>query len=222
ELIMFDNKTKTFFESFIPLNGVVTNEGSIISEWDTYQAKSGLFAIKAPPVNAPFFETAPDIHQSGDTDTISLSFRDPVWNQQVFYTVYGYRFDKPMSYENAEAVMLDTFVQKHRGTTQGLRFKKGALHKLPTLSVDYQTRSPEGYPYINRVKLRGMFYNNYLVVQEALGPQHLVDSAFLQKVFDLIQFTPLTATSSGTATETTGQPIEAAPDTDANTDAAGG
>lgn len=190
EKIIYAQETEDFFKSLKIQKGLIYKEGSINDDWERFQSPFKLFAVKVPPVTPPYFRAAPQVQSSDKRELVSMVFSDPLWGHQVFYNIYGYRFDGEIGFKHALHVMQEKHIKKHRGGYNGVEIKKGFLGDYPMLSVTYQIRPPKGYDYVDTVQLRGLFLGNYMVVQEVMSSGLMVNSAFTQNFFEIIEFTP--------------------------------
>lgn len=95
-----------------------------------------------------------------------------------------------MSFEFVKEALLKKHVARHGRNDVGLRFTKDFINEKPYIEVIYPIKPPARFPYVNFVRLRAVFLDNYMMVQEVSGPKHLVESAFTQNFFNLIEFTP--------------------------------
>jgi len=201
--------TEKFFKSLDINSGVVRKAGNINNDWRKVESPFSLFAVKVPPITAPYFTHDPSVTEEDLTEKIGMVFTDPVWGHSLFYNVTGYEFDEEMSFDLAEAELLEKHLTRHGRSMVGISLTKDFIDETPYIETNYAIKPPNGYPYVNHVRLRGMFLGNYMIVQEVVGPQHLVLSKFTKNFFDLIEFTPKKASQKAKqkAAKTTVKPL---------------
>ena len=159
-------------------------------DWRRIESPFSLFAVKIPPVTAPYFPKEPTVTKDGKTERIGMVFTDPIWTQSIFYNITGYQLDSEMSFDLAEKALLEKHLKRHGRSMVGIKLKKDFIGETPYIETSYAIKPPEGYSYLTHARLRGLFLGNYLMVQEVVGPKHLVESSFTNSFFNLIEFTP--------------------------------
>ena len=187
---MFSRVTDRYFESFTVRSGVLNQEGNINEEWKRIESPMGLFAIKAPEVAPPYFNSEPSIVFEDDKERVGMIFTDPIWKQNIYYNVSGFKVDEEMSFELAEDVILEKFLTKHGRNMVGIKLEKNFIGETPYIETTYLINPPKHLPYLNQVRLRAMFLGNYIIVQEVVGPKHLIGTSLINSFFDLVEFTP--------------------------------
>lgn len=192
EGFVYGLQAKDFFDS-LKTRSKTKDESRDEQEWQEMRSPFDLFTLEIPPVIPPFVAHAPEVQSSDKIEMISQIFTDPVWNYNVYYKVYGYRFDTNLTTANVQDVMAKNHIQKHGRNPYDLEFGQTFPNGIPTLEVTYQIAPPDGYPYLNTVRLRAMYLDNTMVVQEMIGKHFLVQSDFMRNTFDLIDFSPKAA-----------------------------
>lgn len=182
--------TDKYFKSFNSESGVISRPGTMNEEWRRIVSPFSLFAIKIPPVTPPYFNNEPTVTRKERTERIGMVFTDPIWAQNLFYSVTGYQLDKEMSFELAKEVLLERHLKRHGRNEVGIDFTKDFIGETPYIEAHYVINPPKAYPYLNQVRIRAFFLGNYMAVQEVVGPRHLVVTDFAEGVFNLIEFTP--------------------------------
>lgn len=186
---MFSFKTKDFFSS-LKIRPIKKNKETSDQDWGVLESPFKLFKIQIHPPTLPFFSGPPDVQHGDKTEMIAQVFTDPVWNYNIYYKIYGYRFGQDLSLQNVQQVMVKNHIKKHGRDARDLTFTQSFAGGVPSLETTYRIRSPEGYGYINQVRLRALFLDNAIVVQEAMSVHFLVQSDFMRNTFDLIDFSP--------------------------------
>ena len=185
----FSMQNKEFFDSFHALKSSRTEDPGE-KEWREIESPFQMFKLEVPPVQPPYVMDAPSIEHGDKIEVIAQVFTDPVWQQKLLYKVYGYRFETNLTTQNVQQVMAKNHIRKHGRDPYQLQFGQSFPGGTPSLEVTYQIRPPEGYPSIDTVRLRAMYLDNTMVVQEVMGPQTLVQSEFMRNTYDLIDFSP--------------------------------
>jgi hypothetical protein len=187
---MFSRVTNRYFESFKVRSGVLNQEGNINDDWKRIESPMGLFAIKAPDIAPPYFNNEPSVYEEERMERIGMIFTDPIWKQNIYYNVTGFQLEEEMSFELAEDVILEKFLEKHGRNMVGIKLEKNFIGDTPYVETSYAIKPPKGIPYLNQVRLRGMFLGNYMIVQEVVGPRHLLETGLIESFFNLVEFTP--------------------------------
>jgi len=187
---LISETTADYFKSFNPKSGFIPNEGTMNEDWRRIESPFSLFAVKIPPVTVPYFPKEPTITKEGNTERIGMVFTDPIWTQSIFYNITGYQLDSEMSFDLAEKALLEKHLKRHGRSMVGIRLKKDFIGETPYIETSYAIKPPEGYSYLTHARVRALFLGNYLMVQEVVGPKHLVEAPFTSSFFDLIEFTP--------------------------------
>jgi len=182
--------TEQYFKSLNIQSGVIAIPGSMNEDWRRIESPMSLFAIKVPPITPPYFSSEPNVSKEKKKERIGMVFTDPIWAQNVFYSVTGYQLESEMSFELAKKALLEKHMKRHGRNEVGVTFNKDFIGETPYIEAKYAINSPKGYPYIDKVRIRSMFLGNYMIVQEVIGAEHLVESSFVQSFFNLIEFTP--------------------------------
>lgn len=192
EAILNAFKTRDYFETSTFKKNHIARKGSFAEDWADFESPLGLFSVKVPPITPPYFTKAPYAKATDDDrDVVSLVFNDPVWRHQLFYNIHSYGFDVKLSNEAAQTVLIERHIKKHRGDTQGVLFKRANLDGgISVIDTHYPIKAPKGYPYLSKARLRVMFAGNFMIVQEMMGTDHMIDSNFAKSVFELVEFKP--------------------------------
>ena len=169
---MYSKITNQFFNSFKAKRGAVHDIGSINVDWNRVESPLSIFAIKVPELAPPYFEDEASITQeTQDRERVGMVFNDPVRQQKLFYSITGYRLDQEMSFALTETALAEDFMKKHGRTLAKIKLRKDFAGDLPFIETAYDIRPPKRYPYADKVRLRGIFLGNYLMVQELIGPK---------------------------------------------------
>ncbi len=186
---MFSLEMKDYFRS-LDIRNIGKLKSDDEKEWVSLTSPFDLFELQVPPVVPPYVTSSPTVQSGRKTEVISQAFTDPVVRQSVYYKVYGYRFDANLTTENVQIVMAQKHIQKHGRNPQEMKFEQSFARDIPTLETSYKIRGPEGYEYVDTVRLRAMYLDNTMVVQEMMGPEFLMQSTFMDNTYDLIDFFP--------------------------------
>jgi len=183
-------KTEQYFESLNIESGIASVPGSINEDWRRIESPKSLFAIKIPPITPPYFSNEPSVTTEKKQERIGMVFTDPIWAQNVYYSVTGYQLEAEMSFELAKEALLEKHMKRHGRNEVGVTFNKDFIVETPYIETHYAIHPPKGLPYLNKVRLRAMFLGNYMIVQEIVGANHLIQSPFVEDFYNLIEFTP--------------------------------
>ncbi|NCT40991.1 MAG: hypothetical protein GW778_04945 [Alphaproteobacteria bacterium] len=181
-----------YFKSSNVKSGHIAEKGTMNEDWRRIESPLSLFAVKIPQISAPYFMQEPTVFKEKDNkmEKIGMVFTDPIWSQKLFYNITGYQLESEMSFDLAEKALLEKHFKRHGRSMVGMKLRKDFIGETPYIEANYAIKPPEGYPYVNFARVRGMFLGNYMIVQEVVGPRHLVDSNFTNSFFDLVEFTP--------------------------------
>lgn len=196
DTIIDSAKSREFLESFMVEEDLTYSPGSMNDEWKKMESPFKAFTIKAPPVAHPYFPAPPTTQHSDKQEVVSLVFFDPLREEKLYYNVYGYRFDADMTFARATQVLMEKHVKRHNREPSSVKLHREFVDDRPALRTTYSVQSPKGFEYLNLVELRAVFIGNYMVVQEIMGSQALVNSLFIQQAADLFEFTPEKATKT--------------------------
>ncbi len=192
EEAMFTLKTKDFLSS-LKFRKIKKERSEDEQEWSSLESTFKLFELQVPPVVLPYVSSAASVQGTDRTEIVSQVFNDPVWDESVYYKVYGYRFETKLTTANVQQVMIKNHIRKHGRDPNELQFGQSFAGGIPSLELTYQINPPKGYPYLNTVRLRALYLDNTAVIQEMIGPRYLVDSEFMRNTYELIDFSPKAA-----------------------------
>lgn len=191
---MFNFRTKDFFKSLSVSGGRTVLRGNFNDEWQEIKPPSESFTILTPRTEPPFAPYKPSIKAGENREVLSLVFEDPVYDQSLFYNVYSYRFQKPLSTENVQLVLLKNHLQKFGVNPKSVNYGVTAVEtqnlKATRMEATVSLAPPKDTYYLNRLKLVAYFYGPFLVVQEMAGDSIHVHSSFGETLMSLIEFKP--------------------------------
>lgn len=189
--MMTSYKTRQHIESLVIKNGYAQERGSIQEEWRPITSPLRLFTVYLPEPGSPYFQQDYTASNSERIERISTVFHDPIWNQDVYYNVYGYIPNGIVNDARAQSITTEKHIKRHRLNADGLKFK----HLMtpgdkPVAEISYDIIAPKGKPHLKWVKLRTTYEDNKLIVHELLGPRHLVESPFFDYLISNVKFHP--------------------------------
>ena len=184
-------KTKDYFASLGLWRGLSkVADGKFATGWKPYTVPSQIFTVDLPPVNPPFVLSDPKLAVKGRSEIITDIFSDPVRQQKIFYTVTSHKFTAPLTFKDAEQVILSEHLNKYKISMRGLQFARNPDGKVPVITLESAIVPPNDRPYANYVRLRAYFYGPYMIVQEMVGSATLVRSEFINYTMAQIEFHP--------------------------------
>ena len=189
--IMHSFESKDFFQSLDTKEGRIKAKTKLDSTWIKHDSPFKTFSLSLPPVSEVFHPHEPRIEHNDHSEVISSYFYDPVRKQQLFYKVYGYRRASNLSAGEAKKVMYFKHAAKYLKTPRSLEYKTARTEdNVSIIETEYSITPPKGYPYIQTVKLRGLFKGPYMIVQEVMSSDALANAEFTRTLTDLVAFTP--------------------------------
>ena len=199
EDMMFDHRAKTFFDSLRLKDGRTLFEGDANQDWKTTTSPFELFTIDAPGKAPPYVPNDIEITHNNKVERLSLKIYDPVYDNILFYNVYGYRFNTIMNMEHVQLALMKKHLKKFRVDMRQLKFSQSSKNAHPVLGTTMHFTPPKAYPYMNTIKLNAYYHGPYLVVQEMVGRNAHVESVLARRMLKLINFTPAEAHKKYTA-----------------------
>jgi len=191
--IMYSYKSKDFFDSLIMYPGIATSKGAFGKDWEFHTSPLGIFTVALPPVNEPYVPKEPIIKSSKKSEVIKHIIHDPVLDYNIFYNVYGYKFDRNLTYADVRQVLVKRHISKYGVDPSTLKFDRIIVDKIPTMQTDMTVYPPRKVPYLNYVRLKVFFKNNYMMVQEVMSSKALAKSGFTDNIMKLAAFHPESA-----------------------------
>ncbi len=188
--IMDNTKTRRFWDSLEIEEGVVHRNGSLKKDWLALSSPLRIFTIHHPDITYPYVQDAPKIKQEAQRERVSIEIYDPVLQQFIYYNIHGYHFDEKLTYAKASAILAERHIVQHRVNPNKVDIKRGGRGQYASLTAAYTINGPKGYEYLERADLRAMFLGNYMVVQEFMGSERLMQSTLVESLRPLINFTP--------------------------------
>jgi hypothetical protein len=207
EETMHAYRTRDFFDSLRLNEGYTRIEGTVSEDWVQHASPMQIFTVALPPVVSPFVPAEPTAQQDGKSEIVSHSIYDPVWNQHIFYNVYGYQFDKSLTYTDVQQVMTRNHIARYGIDMRKVKFVKGQLGESAVLETDIVVPPLEQIPYGNYVQMRAIFLGNYMAIQEILSSYTIGRGELANSLMKTIDFHPQRARDAALATA----PAEAAP-----------
>ena len=192
---MFDFRTDAFFDSLSVRGGRTNYEGDFEGEWLPLTMPSEIFTIMIPPVSPPYVLYKPQVKAGSKREEVNLVFKDPVYNQTMYYNVYSYRFANNLSMSNVQLVLHENHLKKYRANPKNVSYGSAQV-EMPgkingwRMSTTTGIPAPEETPYMNTLKLNIYFQGPFLVVQELVGDNAQVQSSFSQNIMDMITVDP--------------------------------
>ena len=117
-------------------------------------------------------------------------FRDPIWGMDVYYNVYGYVPNGTVNDARAQSIVTERHIKRHRLTADGLKFQHLMIGDQNVADIEYDIVAPKGRPSVKWVKIRVQHGDGKMIVQELLGPKHLIQGRFFEYLLANAQFHP--------------------------------
>jgi hypothetical protein len=200
-------KTRDYFNSLILHEGYAYEDGKMMDSWKNIDSPLGIFSLNLPPKAFPYVPEDAKIESGSTAERIFIRFFDPIWNQNIIYNVHGYILDRDLSYDNVIELLQQRHVLKHRFKGDKVAFRRLMNGKIPVVEASYKMTPPEGYEYVTNVRLRAQFYKNYVMVNEVMASDRLLDSPIINVLLLQGTFHPQLAKKSGAAPATTDSKI---------------
>lgn len=122
---------------------------------------------------------------------VSFAFVDPVRKQKLFYNVFGHRFDSNLTLDAAKTALIKRHLSKFARNAHNIEFTAGSIDENITfLETELKIAAPEGFPYVQKIKVKALFRGSYMAVQQIMGSNILMDAAFKDEILNQIAFTP--------------------------------
>lgn len=191
---MLGYRIDDFFDSLQIKEGRTHLPGSFNDDWESYTAPSKVFSVLYPKRTPPYAPLKPDIEIGDKIERFSIQFKDPIYNETLFYNLYSYRFDKILNQSNVQQVLLRQHYKKLKVDYRTLQFSEGKLEGGGRILTNTSpVVPPKGYHYIDTMSIHAYYYGRYIVVQELVGNYKHVKSPFGKNLLGLIKFEPLEA-----------------------------
>jgi len=188
---MFDHRAKDFFNSLTMKDGRTTYEGDMERVWSDVTSPFELFKISVPNAAPPYVPHDIKTSKNNKVERLSLQLVDPVYDNTLFYNVYGYRFNTLMTMDNVQQVIMEKHLKKFRVDIRKLKFSHASNGAYPVLGTKMHFAAPDAYPYMNTIKLNAYYYGPFVVVQEMVGSNIHVESDVATRMMKRLQFTPV-------------------------------
>ncbi len=198
ESIMNSFQTRDFFNSLKIYSVIGRVEETIPQGWSKMESPTGMFVLLYPGKKTPPFYTEDPVSKwDAKSETVSLSFLDPVRSQKIFYNVYGYQLGSDLNFSSVQEVLNKRHTAKLRGNAGGgVGFSKGITQganqkgKMPYLEALFPIKPMAAYPYVKMARIRAFFSGKNMVVEEILASNLMVDTMFADTLLGAVKFTP--------------------------------
>lgn len=92
--LMASYQTRDFFDSLRFEPGVSVVKDTFVDTWKPVESPMGIFSVLLPAEKQPpYYALDPVMKVAGNNEIVSLSFRDPVRGENVFFNIYSYNYD---------------------------------------------------------------------------------------------------------------------------------
>lgn len=185
-------RTKQFFDRFAFFDGLSAPKKKLRDVWKPLLSPLGLFTIYTPPENvAPFFPDPPAVKNTDKAEIISHAFVDPLRGESLFYNVYGYKTDIPLTDGIAKNFVIKNHIEKMRGDAKDVIFTRiEAPGASRIFDVVVPIPATKERPFLKTARLRLTYSGTSLVVQEILSSKALALSKFADSLMLLVDVHP--------------------------------
>ncbi len=188
---MFAFTWNDFFKSLNINEGNIVYDGDPQSSWENITSPFALSVVNVPKKSLPYIPQKMQSTHNNKIEKLSLQIYDPVYDNIMFYNVYGYRFNTLMNMHNVQEVLMGSHMGKFTFDTRQLKISQGSAGEYPVLSAKVHFSPPDAYPHMNTIKLNAYYYGPFLVVQELLGSNLHVESLLSRRLMSGLTFTPI-------------------------------
>lgn len=183
--------TTDYFSSLSVKGGRTSFPGEIEKEWDTLVSPFALFTQLLPKRTIPYVPNDPQIASNDRVERVSLKLVDPVYENIMFYNIYGYRFNSLMTMDNVQKVILDRHLKKFNVNIRNVQFTQTSAGDYPVLATKVHFAAPDRYPYMNTIDIKAHYYGNFVVIQELAGNNAHVESVLAHNLTRMFKFYPM-------------------------------
>lgn len=188
---MMAHTTKDYFNSIRINNGRTEFDGDIEKEWDAVISPFALFTQLTPQKAEPYMKDSAKTVANDRIERMSMRFHDPVYDNDLFYNVYGYRLNTLMTMEHVQKVIMDRHLKKFKVDVGSIKFTQTSSGDYPVLATKVHIVPPDKYSYMNTISIRAHYYGNFVVVQEIAGNNAHVESALSHNLQRYFRFYPM-------------------------------
>lgn len=182
--------TENFFKSLVVENDLFRQNGSVKDEWKIYTPPLGIFTVYFPEATRPYLPKEPEISGKDKYERVSAQFYDPVLKQRVFVNVYGYELDRDIGAREVELFLQERFILRYPALVGSAVTTKINGLAFPTADTVFSIKPPDGYPYMDKVRVRVMYAQNYILAYEVIGTENLINGPFVDSLIRQVNFTP--------------------------------
>jgi hypothetical protein len=190
--------TRDFMDTLIFDPGVSIVKGRVNEKWLTMESPTGMFTLLYPGEKAPpYFTTPPKASWDDKNEIVAAVFHDPVRNENVYFNVYGYKFNTDLDFPAIQEILTKRHINKYRSATKGIRFAKGigdpkeeGMLKYPFMETTYPIKPPKNLPYISNVRLRSYHLGKNMIVMETMTSNALFTSSLVSNLMSFVNFQP--------------------------------
>lgn len=181
-----------YFDSFYIKSGYKAGAGDIRTEWPAHSSPLGLFTAYLPEKVFPYAPGEIQIFENENHEKMSIQFYDPLWDQSLFYNIYGYKMPKgALEYSDVEQLLKENHISRHRfKPSEETKIQRMTNNGLPVIEATYSIEPPPSFPYANFVRLRALFSGDSVLVHEVVGADYFVKSNFADYVVRSVDFHP--------------------------------
>ncbi len=190
QYIMYDYKADKFFETLDVEEGLHYSVGKIDEGWGHYTSPLGIFSVSIPRATPPYVAKDPKITHSEKKELISQTIHDPIWGHNIFYRVYGYQFDQPLTAASVQNILTKNHISKYKKGKSSISYEKTSTDTHHIVETQMSIQAPQKAPYASYAHLRVFFIDNYMIVQEVISSKELVKSALANSLMSFVEFHP--------------------------------
>lgn len=183
-------KVQIFLDSITMKDSVIRTNLTMNETWIPVTSPSKFFSISVPKEFSAYYTQNPIIKKTENSEVVQTAFKDPIRQQTVNYSGYGFKSNKDFTFKEVEQFIGEKFIKRHGREPSRIDFIKRIENNTPLLYFEYPIQPTIKFPKRNYVILRVYFKGPILFVQETIGHKDLVTSQLMHNVNKLHYFDP--------------------------------
>ncbi len=187
----FSLRSQDFFNSMLLKRGNTRTEGNIIDEWVEVTSPRKIFSALFPPKLKPYVTAEPKIESEDDTESVSLIVNDPVRNSKILYKISGHTTKQVINFKAAKYLIMSKHIQRYIKNPVDISFNTmQSPDGFPVLETTFFVSKGSKSQPANAVRIRAVFADTYLMVQELIATKPLMQSSFTRNLLAHTLFHP--------------------------------
>jgi len=188
----FSLRAQDFFNSMALKKGITRLDGNIIDDWIEVTSPLKIFSALFPPKTAPYVLEDPKIENTDQqTESISVKIIDPVRNSKILYKISGHHTKQVINYKAAKYIIVTDHIKNYIKSPKNISFKTlKSPEGHPVLETTFFIKTNEVGRTKTAIRIRAVFADTYIMVQEMIAPKILMQSSFTQNLMAHTLFHP--------------------------------